>query len=110
MMNRPLVRVRAVAVLDGFRVRLDFRNGEQKEVDIGPYLRGPVFQPIRDDPARFREVAVDAQAGTITWPNGADIDPDVLYHARRPADVIDQPGTGHADPLGPAPYENEAIR
>jgi hypothetical protein len=27
----------------------------------------------------FAQVAVDRDAGTIVWPNGADLDPDVLY-------------------------------
>jgi len=37
------------------------------------------------DPALFRQVQVDRELGTIVWPNGADIDPDVLYHGRTPA-------------------------
>jgi hypothetical protein len=87
MPDRTLVRVRSISVLEGFRVRLGFSNGEARDVDLGRYLRGPIFQPMRDDPSRFREVAVDARAGTITWPNGADIDPDVLYHDIDPSQL-----------------------
>jgi hypothetical protein len=33
----------------------------------------------------FRSVRVDPELGTIVWPNGADIDPDVLYRGLKPA-------------------------
>ena len=33
----------------------------------------------------FRAVRVDEELGTIVWPNGADIDPDVLYGSHLPA-------------------------
>jgi Protein of unknown function (DUF2442) len=39
---------------------------------------GPVFAKVRADPAQFATVAVDAELGTIAWPNGADIDSSVL--------------------------------
>jgi hypothetical protein len=29
----------------------------------------------------FERVRVDRGLGTITWPNGADLDPDVIYAA-----------------------------
>jgi hypothetical protein len=80
-----LVRVRAVTPLVGFVVRLEFTDGSARDVDLDKYLRGPIFEPLRSDPTRFREVTVEPGAGTISWPNGADIDPDVLYHDLSPA-------------------------
>lgn len=74
----PLVRVRSVEPLEEFRARIEFEDGTAKEIDLDIYLRGPIFEPIRKDPAMFRSMKVEA--GTITWPNGADIDPDVLYY------------------------------
>ena len=82
---RTLVRVRSVEVLEGHTVRIEFTNGERRDVDLEVYLHGPVFEPIRRDPDVFRALRVDPQLGTIVWENGADIDPDVLYHGLRPA-------------------------
>jgi len=78
-----LVRIRSVEPLEGFRVRLEFEDNTQKEVDLEPHLRGPVFESIREDPTVFRSVKVEG--GTIAWDNGADIDPDVLYYDLKPA-------------------------
>jgi hypothetical protein len=92
---RPLVRVRGVEPLEHFRVRLEFEDGTQREADLGVYLHGPVFEPIRNDPAVFRAIRV--QGGTVAWPNGADIDPDVLYYGLKPAWM-----EGELLPVGPA--------
>jgi hypothetical protein len=74
-----LIRVQSVAPLDDRMVRVVFTNGEQRDIDLSPYIAGgPIFEPVRNDPAFFRSVQVEG--GTITWPNGADIDPDVLYY------------------------------
>ncbi len=78
-----LVRIRRVEPLQGYTVRLEFTNGTSREVDLERYLHGPIFQPVRDNPEMFRAVYVEG--GTIAWPNGADIDPDVLYHGLTPA-------------------------
>ncbi len=37
-----------------------------------------VFTALMDD-SFFRQVRVDRELGTIVWPNGADVCPDVLY-------------------------------
>jgi hypothetical protein len=80
-----MVRIRGVETLGGFRVRLSLTDGSTREVDLGPYLNGPVFEPVRTDEAFFQSVRVDQELGTIVWPNGADIDPDVLILGRTPA-------------------------
>ena len=79
----PRVRVRAVEPRQGFKVLFIFDNGTQREIDLEPYLRGPMFEPLRRDPAKFR--AMKIEGGTIAWDNGADIDPDVLYYNLKPA-------------------------
>ncbi len=78
-------RVLFVEPLTGYRVRLGFIDGSVREVDLERYLHGPVFEAIRSDPQVFRSVRVDKRMGTIVWPNGADIDPDVLYGSHVPA-------------------------
>jgi hypothetical protein len=80
-----MVRIRNVTPLTGFFVKLEFTDGSEKEIDLEPYLRGPVFEQIRRDQLVFRSVKVDSRSGTIVWENGADIDPDVLYQGLSPA-------------------------
>lgn len=80
-----MVRIRGVETLGGFRVRLSLTDGSTREVDLQPFLNGPIFDPVRSDAAYFRSVRVDEELGTIVWPNGADIDPDVLILGRTPA-------------------------
>jgi hypothetical protein len=46
------------------------------ERDLADLIWGPVFQPLRDDYGRFRQVRVEA--GTLTWPGDLDFDPDTL--------------------------------
>ena len=80
-----MVRVTSVEVSEGFELLLGFSNGERKVIDVEWLLHGPIFDPIREDPEFFRTVRVDEECGTIVWPNGADIDPDVLYGSHLPA-------------------------
>ena len=80
-----MVEVWSVKPLQKYEVLLEFSTGEQKIVDLEPLLRGPIFEPLRQDPELFRSVRVDEELGTIVWQSGADIDPDVLYGAHLPA-------------------------
>jgi hypothetical protein len=69
----------SVEPTERFRLRLTFDDGTVGEVEVGELVRFVgVFAPLRDR-AEFRKVYVDAESGTVAWPNGADIDPLVLY-------------------------------
>lgn len=76
-----------VEIIEDRTVKLAFRDGSTRIVDLTPYLWGPVFDDIANDDAVFAEVAVDPELGTISWPNGAHFDADVLhgdYEATQP--------------------------
>lgn len=69
----------AAKAIGDYRLYLRFEDGVDGVVDLAPYLSFQgIFEPLRD-PAYFAEVRVDAGLGTVAWPNGADLDPDVLY-------------------------------
>jgi hypothetical protein len=75
---RMPARITAVEPLDGFRLRLTFTDGLVREVDLSQDLWGMMAEPLQD-PAYFRQVRVDPELGTVVWPNGYDLDPDVLH-------------------------------
>ncbi len=86
-MTAQTARIRSVEPLDGFVVRLLFDDGTEREVDLESELWGPVFEPLRGDRELFRQVRVDEELGTIVWPNGADMDPDVLHGDFEPVEA-----------------------
>ena len=63
---------------------------EVVERDVSGLLAGPVFEPIRSDPGRFREVRVEG--GALVWPNGADQCPDVVIWGEPPPPSASQAG------------------
>jgi hypothetical protein len=77
------IRVQSVTPVKQYWVEVVFTNGETREIDLTPYIAsGPIFEPVRTDREMFRNMRVEG--GTIAWPNGADIDPDVLYYGGPP--------------------------
>jgi len=73
-------RVIAVRPATPYRLEVTFDNGVRGVVDLDGWLigAGGVMEPLAD-PGFFRQVSVDQEAGTIRWPNGVDLCPDVLY-------------------------------
>ena len=69
----------AVEPLDGYRLKLRFEDGAEGLVDVKQLVSFTgVFAPL-SDPKEFASVQVSTELGTVCWPCGADLDPDVLY-------------------------------
>ena len=75
-----LIDVVDVRPLDGHKVEITFKDGLTATVDLDRVIGSfeGVFAPLKDS-AYFRLVRIDPEIGTIVWPNGADLCPDVLY-------------------------------
>lgn len=90
-MSAQTARIRSVEPLDGYVVRLSFEDGTEREIDLEGELWGPIFEALRADRELFRQVCVDEELGTIVWPNGADMDPDVLHGDFEAAEAASTP-------------------
>jgi hypothetical protein len=76
-----LIDIVEVRPLDGHRLFLRFEDGAEGTVDISQKIRfAGVFASLVDR-KNFLQVRVDPELGTIVWPDGADLDADVLYAA-----------------------------
>jgi hypothetical protein len=73
---------------EDYAVHVRFEDSTSADVDLSYLLDyGGVFEPLRD-PEYFRQLKADQDAGTIVWPNEADIAPETLYaHAQRRATI-----------------------
>lgn len=75
-MSRP-ARITSVEHLGGRVLRVVFTDGLIRELDFAGALPG-VLVAVDDDEV-FATAVVDPIAGTLAWPIGADLDPDVLH-------------------------------
>lgn len=71
-------RVSQIEYLDYYRIKLDFKNGKVKIIDLEDELRG-AKNKFRDlqDLSYFKKVKCDGFS--IIWPNDIDFCPDWLY-------------------------------
>ena len=75
--------VKCAKALDGYVLLLTFENGERKIFDLKPYLKYPVFEPLKDD-SEFKSFKIID--GTIEWSCGTDLSPDTFYIESKPVD------------------------
>ncbi len=80
-----MLRVTDVEPLDGYRLRVAFNDGVERDVDCSFLLHGTLGEPLRD-PKYFRQVRVDDEARTVMWPNGLDPSPEFLHGDCEPSD------------------------
>jgi hypothetical protein len=63
----------------GYQIEVTFDDGAHGIVDFSAYLeRAGVFERFRDI-NYFRNFEINAELGTLTWPDGVDVAPETLY-------------------------------
>jgi len=68
-----------VLPIEDYCLKLRFEDGREGKIDVAKCVSFTgVFAPLLD-PKEFKAVRVDVELGTVCWPCGADLDPDVLY-------------------------------
>ena len=65
-------------IIKDYTVKVVFDDLKRGIIDLRKYLGKGIFKDLLDK-KKFRQMKVDAELGTICWPNGADIAPDRLY-------------------------------
>lgn len=94
---KPLYDVIAAEPLPGFNLKLTFDNGEVRRFAMANFLDSAagVFIPLRNM-AQFKQVYL--ANGTVAWPNGADLDPELLYEKSIPETIEDVPEPTRVEP------------
>lgn len=65
-------------IVHGTVVEFVFDDLKRAKIDLKDYLGRGLFKDLVQA-KNFQRFKVDAELGTICWPNGADIAPEVLY-------------------------------
>ena len=73
-MLRPTAK--KVTAKDDYMLDIEFDNGEKKEFNVKPYIKGEWYSRLLDV-NYFKAVTTDGF--TVVWPDGQDICPDELY-------------------------------
>ena len=85
-----IVKVVRVEPLGGHRLRLRFSDGSQGERDFSDIVgeSGPMVEPLKS-PEFFAHVFLEF--GTLTWPNGFDLDSIALHDEMDRAGLLHRP-------------------
>ena len=86
-MSHAIHRVEHFEIVGPYTLALRFNDGSEQRIDFSPVLEGEVFGPLQDLKL-FNAVVLDRTFGTLTWPNGADFDPETLHEWPRYRDDL----------------------
>ncbi len=65
-----------VSAQEGFLLSLEFDNGEERVLDMKPYLNFGLFRALQNREL-FQKVRVSFDS--VEWPTDIDLDPEFLY-------------------------------
>jgi hypothetical protein len=75
-----MIDITGVRPLQARQLELTFADGLKGAVDLDQVISQytGIFAPLLEQ-SFFMQVSLNEELGTIVWPNGADLCPDVLY-------------------------------
>lgn len=71
------LEIRTIKIVDGFRLRVTFNNGQVRFFDMRRFLDKGIFRELKN-PRYFKKVRVIT--GGIEWPHEQDLSTDTLYY------------------------------
>lgn len=78
MIPDPAPPIAAIAVRPHHVVRVFFKDGEVRDVDLTPTLDKAPFAQLRD-PKLFAKAHLENVTGGLEWSDEIGLDPDVIY-------------------------------
>ncbi len=78
----PLLRIRSASAIGHSALRLVLTDGCIVERELRCVLTGPSLESLRTNPTEFSRVRVES--GSVSWPNGGDLCPDVVIWGGHP--------------------------
>jgi hypothetical protein len=73
-----LLHVTHAKPMDGYKIKVSFNDGRSGVADVSSLIQQGVFKSLADDRV-FRQLEVDSELETVTWPGGLDLAPEYLY-------------------------------
>jgi len=73
-----MYRINEVKPLENYRIFVKFSDGKEGIVDLSDIKGKGVFAAWNDKEV-FESVKINEESGTVVWPGGIDLCPDVLY-------------------------------
>lgn len=84
-----LMKITSAKPLSGYRVELEFENGNRGIVDLSDYAGIGVFEAWLK--SGFFEQIFISEEGALTWPGDLDLCPDAVYMrltGKRPEEIF----------------------
>jgi hypothetical protein len=78
-MYHKLYKVTNFEIVGDYTIRVEFDDDTEQVIDFRLVLHGEMWGPLQDL-SLFNQVELDPVAHTLTWPNGADFDPETLHN------------------------------
>jgi len=81
-MEHPIYKVVSFEIIGPYTLCVRFDDNKEQVINFKEMLVGEIYGPLKDR-KMFEKVEIDPEAHTLVWPNGADFDPETLYHWQR---------------------------